>query len=66
MEEQKQVQAIVDSAQAAANDLSFLGNHIAASNVAALIQLTRVLYTRLNPPKPVEEPAKEPHRLESV
>lgn len=69
MDEEAQVKLIMEAAQGTANDLSLAGKHLAAVNVTALIQLARVFWTRLQPPQPepaVEEPVKEPHRLESV
>jgi hypothetical protein len=68
-DEERQVQLIVNAAQATTNDLSLAGKHLAATNVSALIQLARVLWTRLHPPvaeAPPEAPAKEPRHLESV
>jgi hypothetical protein len=66
MDESQQVQAIVNSLQALADRLSMEGRLLDAAQAVGGLQTIRALYTRLNPPKPVEEPAKEPHRLESV
>lgn len=56
MTEQEQVQAIADGAQFVANELSLAGQHVSALRVAGLVQLARVLWTRLNPPKADEPP----------
>jgi hypothetical protein len=68
MTEQEQIQAIVNSLQALADRLSMEGRLLDAAQAVAGLQTIRALYTRLQPPKPVEaeEPVKEPHRLESV
>lgn len=63
MTEQRQVQAIVDAGQLVANELSLTGQHLAAANVQALIQLVRVLWTRLQPPAEVPN---DPPKLEAI
>lgn len=62
MDEVKQVQAIVDSAQGVANDLSLAGQHFAAARVQGLIQLARALWTRIQP----AEAPQDPPKLEAV
>jgi hypothetical protein len=59
MTEEEQVQAIVDGAQNAANDLSLTGQHVAALRVVGLVQLARVMWTRLGTPPPVAAVGKK-------
>lgn len=60
MTEQEQVKAIMDGAQGIANELSLDGEHVSALRVVGLVQLTRALWTRLNPPKEKEPPSDGP------
>lgn len=50
MTETEQVQAIVSGAQGVADELSSASQHVSALRIAGLIQLTRALWTRLQPP----------------
>jgi hypothetical protein len=62
--EEQQIQAIADGALGVANDLSLAGQHVSAAKVAALIQLARVLWTRLQ--ETPAAPAPEAPKLEAV
>lgn len=55
MTELEQVQTLIGGAHEAADNLSLAGEHLPAARIQALIQLTRVLWTRLHPPAPAAE-----------